>query len=48
MPVAVQNQRPVGMRRHRRQNVWSIDECQADSVAQADRGERVFYNLVVQ
>ena len=48
MPVAVQNQRPVGMRRHRRQNVWSIDECQADSVAQADRSERVLYNLVVQ
>jgi len=48
MPVAMQNERPVGMRCNRRQNVWSINESQADSVTQAYRSERVLYNLVVQ
>jgi hypothetical protein len=48
MPMAVQNERPVGVRCDCRQNVRSIDECQANSVAQANRGERVLYNLVVQ
>jgi hypothetical protein len=47
MPMAVQNERPVAMRCDRRQDVWSIDECQADSVSQANRSERVLYNLVV-
>ena len=36
MPVAVQHEGPVGMRVDRRQNIWSINERQADSVTQAD------------
>jgi hypothetical protein len=36
MPVTVQHEGPASMRFDRRQNVWSIDERQADSVTQAD------------
>jgi len=41
MPVAVQNECPRRMGCGRRENVRSIDKCQADSFAQADRSGRV-------
>jgi len=48
MPMPVKNDGAAGMRFDRRQNVWSIDERQSDSVTQADRRERVLNDLMMQ
>src|SRR5437879_5193829 len=46
--MAVQNEATGGVGRDRCQNVRRIDECQADSVGEADRNYRILNDLMME
>ena len=48
MPMAVENEDTRGIGRERGQNVWGIDQCETDALAQTDRIPRMLHDVMME